>query len=357
MPLRGPYINLVGNEVLPVTNGVTNDNSVQLHGVGSMRFDGTTGYALATYDNTAHEVHSDSAWTIEATIRPVTAPSGATQQTGFAAVMAKTRAFNQSYYLGISPTRQLGFYYSTDGTGGGIVATLSSANDIPLNTWSRIAFTLSGGTLRLFVEGTQVASRTSVSTFFNTDEFFRIAATNVAGYEYYYDGYIREVRITKGVARYTANYTPSNDPFPAGSSDPNWSNVTFLARGSVFETPLGFYLNPQTGRYSQFLPPALAARGILPVRLVYKRDYGGRGRIYGTVKVKGTPNYAVARPVRLFRDRDAVCLQEVWSDPITGAYEFIGYDMNEKYSVISYDDPSNSFRAVIADNLVPELIP
>ena len=82
--------------------------------------------------------------------------------------------------------------------------------------------------------------------------------------------------------------------------------------------------------------------------------WGGRGRVYGTVKIKGTPDYAVARRVRLFRDRDAVCVGEVWSHPTTGAYEFTHVDETQQYTVISYDYLA-SFRAV-ADNLTPEIM-
>lgn len=89
-----------------------------------------------------------------------------------------------------------------------------------------------------------------------------------------------------------------------------------------------------------------------PVVGVY---WGGRGRVYGTVKVKGTPDYAVYRRVRLFRDRDAVCVGEVWSDPVTGAYEFTNVDERQRYTVISYDHLA-SFRAVVADNLTPEIM-
>lgn len=82
-------------------------------------------------------------------------------------------------------------------------------------------------------------------------------------------------------------------------------------------------------------------------------DHGGFGRVFGTVKVKGTPNYAVARRVRLFRDRDGLCAGEVWSDPVTGAYEFLFVDPAERYTAIAYDH-EHSFRAVVADNLTPE---
>ena len=76
-------------------------------------------------------------------------------------------------------------------------------------------------------------------------------------------------------------------------------------------------------------------------------------KIEGTLKVKGTPDYAVRREVCLIRERDMVCVAAQWSDPITGAYSFVGYDPRERYTVVAYDY-TNAFRAVVADNVIPE---
>lgn len=103
--------------------------------------------------------------------------------------------------------------------------------------------------------------------------------------------------------------------------------------------------------------PATVNLRVLDLGAARVRDqyFGGRGRVYGTVKVKGTPDYAVYRRVRLFRDRDGVCVGEVWSDPTTGAYEFTYVDETLRYTVVSYDHFA-SFRAVVADNLTPEIM-
>jgi hypothetical protein len=82
-------------------------------------------------------------------------------------------------------------------------------------------------------------------------------------------------------------------------------------------------------------------------------QYGGEGTVTGTVKVKGTPNNTpVARKVRLIRDVDAICIREVWSDPVTGEYTFSEIDQTVSYTVLSYDYTEN-FRAVVADRVVP----
>jgi hypothetical protein len=96
---------------------------------------------------------------------------------------------------------------------------------------------------------------------------------------------------------------------------------------------------------------ALATPPVLPNEMVLGT---ARGRIRGTVKV--TPNTPVRRKVRLIREVDGQVIREQWSDPVTGAYDFQFVDDLRKWTVVSYDF-ENLFRAVIADNLTPELMP
>lgn len=82
---------------------------------------------------------------------------------------------------------------------------------------------------------------------------------------------------------------------------------------------------------------------------------GGVGKITGTTKVKGSPDVAVSRRVRLIRERDGICIREAWSDPTTGAYQFLNINPAVVYTIITYDHTKN-YRAVIADGLVPEIM-
>lgn len=81
----------------------------------------------------------------------------------------------------------------------------------------------------------------------------------------------------------------------------------------------------------------------------------GIGRISGTVKEIGTPNVPVFVRVRLVRERDFLPVREMWSDPITGAYQFDYVDELQKYTVIAFDH-THTERAVIGDNLTPDII-
>ena len=90
------------------------------------------------------------------------------------------------------------------------------------------------------------------------------------------------------------------------------------------------------------------------------RDYRFQnwgGQVYGTVKIDGTPTDApVRRRVRLYREIDGLLVQQQWSNPATGAYSFQYLETDHLYTVIS-DDYTASFRAVVADKIVPEAMP
>lgn len=116
---------------------------------------------------------------------------------------------------------------------------------------------------------------------------------------------------------------------------------------AVLEGPIQIQ---STGSFTSI---AFQAEQFNPTRVVGGR--GGNYRVYGTTKIKGTPDYAVSRRVRLFRDSDGACVGEAWSNATTGAFEFVGLNPIERYTALAYDHTHN-FRAVVADNQTPEAV-
>lgn len=85
--------------------------------------------------------------------------------------------------------------------------------------------------------------------------------------------------------------------------------------------------------------------------------YGGTGRITGTVKEKANPtNHPLHRKVLLLDEVTRTVIAETWSDATTGNYTFSNVAMQATYTVMTFDYLHN-YRAVIADNLTPELMP
>jgi hypothetical protein len=89
----------------------------------------------------------------------------------------------------------------------------SSTNS--LNTWYYVALVRNGTNLTMYRDGTSVASRTISSgiTFDWGKGGVRIGGGNWDGAQSYFNGYLQDLRITTGLARYTANFTPPTTPF------------------------------------------------------------------------------------------------------------------------------------------------
>ena len=81
---------------------------------------------------------------------------------------------------------------------------------ISYNTWVHLAVVRYNGTISLYVNGTSVGSPVTGATYAinGVGSLFYIGTTGDAVASGYINGYIDEFRVTKGYARYTANFTP-----------------------------------------------------------------------------------------------------------------------------------------------------
>lgn len=104
------------------------------------------------------------------------------------------------------------------------------------DTWQHVAVSRVSGTTRLFVDGTQQGSDYADSTNYTAQTLTLGTAGDALGNIYGMTGWIDEVRITKGVGRYTTNFVPQNTPFRnykprvklPSTGDPSFANVTML---------------------------------------------------------------------------------------------------------------------------------
>lgn len=101
--------------------------------------------------------------------------------------------------------------FSVLGSGGGVSFALSSS--LSLNTWYHIAICRSGTSNRLFINGTQNdVTQTDSTNYANAATTYAIGRSTDNARPFV--GNLDDIRVTKGVARYTSNFTAPTAAFP-----------------------------------------------------------------------------------------------------------------------------------------------
>ena len=135
-----------------------------------------------------------------------------TTPSGKGMLMATSATYNQVYFQWHYGASGWAYLNQTQGTR----TALSN------NTWYHVAVTRSGSTWRLFLNGTQEDSVTQSSYITDSGSTTRLgnygpSATASDGL----NGYIEDFRITRGVARYTSNFTAPTSAHPTSTGDVN----------------------------------------------------------------------------------------------------------------------------------------
>jgi hypothetical protein len=90
----------------------------------------------------------------------------------------------------------------------GVFPAIVSSTSIAYNTWVHVALVRQSGNVNLYINGQQAGSTTNNSNINGVGGVTYIATTGDTIASSYINGYLDDFRITKGVARYTANFTP-----------------------------------------------------------------------------------------------------------------------------------------------------
>ena len=185
----------------------------------SAYFDGTGDY-LNTVSSTAFNFGSGN-FTVEAWINP-------TNVSGTKAIVAIFESVIGGWYLGLNGSSLRFSSGFADYDAGTIVA----------GVWSHVAATRFGNDLRIFINGNQVNTTTNVSAQnFNITNALWIGNMNIAGWTF--TGYISNVRVVKGTALYTANFTPSTTSLTTVA---NLSILTLRDSILIDDSPYNFTL-------------------------------------------------------------------------------------------------------------------
>jgi hypothetical protein len=119
---------------------------------------------------------------------------------------------NTSYAIITSGTALL-YYLSSAGNSWNLASGVS-VGTATLNTWQHVALVRNGSTFTPYLNGIAGTTTTSSAALYDFTSNPRIGASTAPTPSDAFQGYMDEFRITKGVARYTANFTAPTAPFP-----------------------------------------------------------------------------------------------------------------------------------------------
>ena len=121
------------------------------------------------------------------------------------------------------------------------------------NAWQHVACTRQGSKVSIFVNGNLATTATFTNNF---SQGYLTIGINVGGASGGFTGYMSNYRLTNGVARYTANFTPPTTYFPLAldtTADPVWNKTVFE---TGFEGNFLDVSNTSTSLYNNGLPAA-----------------------------------------------------------------------------------------------------
>ena len=221
------------NLTLTPYGNVQLSTDVMKNGTGSMFFNGTTTSRIGGGPSYLIS-NTDSTFTIEAWVYVVAAPTNGNASynlycPALIGLNATPNTGTGNLYFGLLPAMKLALT-----TYNGNTITSTGTTVLSLNKWYHVACSVSSNVIMFFING--VADTLDSTTLSNprtgSSSSFEVG-TN--GYNTF-NGYIDDLRVTKGVARYTQNFTPPSQSFAtqyiSTGYDENYADVSLLLNGN-----------------------------------------------------------------------------------------------------------------------------
>ncbi len=202
------FIDNSPNNLTATSNNGASISTVQSKfGGSSLLLDGTNDY-LSIASNSVFDLTGD--YTIEFWAYSSTIGNGGLLHRGF---------YNNTNWSGLSfSIRGIGgsirfYFYATTNANEQYIDATTPSN----NAWHHFAMVKSGTTGRVFIDGTLSGTINGLNTPAASSQTLRIGVWDyfsVSPGAEYFNGYIDEIRITKGYARYTGSFTVPASAFP-----------------------------------------------------------------------------------------------------------------------------------------------
>lgn len=216
--------------VLTFVSSAQIDTDQKKFGTSSLLVDGSVDSVTIP---TSTDFHFGSGeFTVEFFVRFNTLPLGTRYQ------MTMTDPTDRGWSFFTSSGGAVTFAYSINGVSLSTIKTADST--VTTGQWYHYAVDRdSSGVLRIYIDGVVGDSETDTSVFNPTASILSIGAYQGGIAAASTDGWIDSVRITKGLARYGAAFTPPTESFSTNPSLPEDESWTDISTGTVTWTQIG----------------------------------------------------------------------------------------------------------------------
>jgi hypothetical protein len=203
------------DNVLETVGNAQVSTSVVKYGSGSMYFDGTGDYLFSAAPNVViNNNFSSGNYTIEFWMNPSVTP---TTEIGILCVGPTTSGgLNRGWAIEIHNGVSTGIWFYQ----AGVITTWTRLGSFPLlNTWSHIAIVRNNTVVTCYINGVATGTASagsSAQTAFSAGDPLFVGAfySSATAGRFFYTGYMDDLRVTQGIARYTANFTPPQQALP-----------------------------------------------------------------------------------------------------------------------------------------------
>jgi len=189
---------------------------------GSVKFDGTDDSLVASYSS--QFLYQSGDFTAEAWIYPESLTGGRS----IVGVWGTIGASNNASWIFYINGSNIYWYVSTNGSTQ--TAAITAAHGMSINNWYHVALSRSSGTTRIFVNGSEVGNTSTVYNLYDSTSGLTIGRNPIGGTPDVFSGNISNVRIIKGTALYTTDFTVPTAPL---EDITNTSLLTCQANGFV----------------------------------------------------------------------------------------------------------------------------
>lgn len=199
-----------GSRINLVTYNTSSSTNIFKYGLSSIYFNGTSSYTIAPY-NPFYNLGSGN-FTVDFWV--YFNSTAANQQ-----IISQYNATYFNWGISIGPTGTLSYYLSSNGSSWNIANGVSMGT-FTTGSWYHIALVRNGSVFTPYINGTAGTTSTSSSALYTVNAPLTIGALFNAGsstfdtqtistFANYFNGYLDDIRFTKGIARYTTGFTPS----------------------------------------------------------------------------------------------------------------------------------------------------